>query len=297
MLVAAAATGALSMFGILAITGMVSGFGSDADTTTRNFVSIPAQVQRGTMQSIVAVRVDGPDSIIRSAGLVVDDSGHIVTSASGLHDGATVTVDSGENAWSEVEIVGIDDATNLAVIRVRQPATLKPVTVSEPDMGAVSLVQAGSDGTAIGESQVANTNEVVTMGDISLIGAVIISTDQPAADATVAMNDRGAAVALPTYVDDDPDDLLIYAVPAQTAVRVGHDIARRGHSSNVSLGIEATPADNHGVRVSALTVGGPADPRASRQRIDCRPSTAAPSTTSPVCSGAFCDTTTIRRSR
>lgn len=287
MIVASAAAGALAMFGTLAATGMVSGFGDSASTVARVASGPTASGQMPSDTAVVSLRMDGPDSMSKAMGLVVDTEGTIVTTADGLDGDTTITVVAGGKSFGGVEVLGSDDATHTTVLRVADAAELTPVVVSDPALGQVRLISSTQEPGSPTTATLANTNDMVSHDGRSLMGTVVISSDAAPHGPAAVVNSAGAAVAVTTPFDDDSSDGLVYAVPAVTAVRVARDMVDHGQSSQVSLGIEVVldpaPTDGlspdvstatsnlatttekphtagrHAIEVSGLTSGGPAE--------------------------------------
>ncbi len=103
-------------------------------------------------------------------GIVMDDSGHILTNAH-VVDGAQdvkVTVNGKEQAAS---VVGIDAANDIAVLKLSDPSGVKPATF------ATSSVAVGDPVVAIGNALALEGGPTVTEGIVSALGRSI-DTDE-----------------------------------------------------------------------------------------------------------------------
>lgn len=75
---------------------------------------------------------DEPETFeVSFSGVVIDDEGHIVTVASAARDAKTVVVTTSDETDYVAEIVGIDDRSNLAVLKIDAEG-LVPVEFADP---------------------------------------------------------------------------------------------------------------------------------------------------------------------
>lgn len=165
-----------------------TGEGSTATTTPSPVVTAPPVVNNNTDEPIAAVAAALSPSVVQietrtglGSGVIYDDEGHILTAAHVVTDaGSSVTVRLADGKVRTGSVVGADDTTDIAVIKV-DPAGLKPAVL------AVGVqLQVGQTAVAVGSPF--GLDQTVTAGIISAIdraeqtlaGAIgMIQTDAP----------------------------------------------------------------------------------------------------------------------
>ena len=189
------------------------------------------------VDAMVTVRVDGAEG----SGIVLRDDGHVLTTADLVGDQDQVTVQAAEGPAREAEVVGIDEATDVAVLAVadlnRQGAVFglaEELTVGDPTR---AVMLGGSTAAEVLTGVVANLGVTVSRQEDAplhgLIGTDIV-LDVPVEGA--ALVDRHSAVIGVITAVGDTD--VVRAVPIDLARIVADDIIATGAAEHPWLGIE-----------------------------------------------------------
>ena len=120
--------------------------------------------------SVVSIKVAGQSGEGQGSGVVLDAEGHVLTNnhvVTGAGDGAQIQIVlSDGRVFTDLQVVGLDPATDLAVLQiVDPPADLVPVTLGDSD-----AVVAGQPVMAVGNPL--GLSDSVTTGIVS-------ATDRP----------------------------------------------------------------------------------------------------------------------
>jgi putative serine protease PepD len=281
----------------LVMAGFLGAFGDDV--TERIVERVPADdtpveaatltdngfvdVAEGVSPSIV--RIEGPDGGGASgSGIVIRDDGIILTNAHVVSGGDSVTIVLADGTGLPGHVVGIDEATDVAVVAVdenhRGGASWAPAV-----LGSAADLRVGEPAVAIGSPLGLAGGPSVTVGVVSGLGRRVVAegvvlhdmiqTDAPIAQGSSggALCDRaGAVVGLTTAVaaSTTGSDGLGFAIPIDVASDIADRLLTDGTVRWVWLGIEGSDleptevsmpglAETGGVRVDAVTEGGPAD--------------------------------------
>jgi serine protease Do len=213
-----------------------------------------AAVAQAIAPSVVRLEVSGAKEAASGSGIIIDTRGDVVTS-SHLFDGwspaaggeaeavAVVLVDGRRVA---AELVGLDAASDVAVVRMRQA----PSDLSAARFG-------DSDGASVGEWVLAvgsplGLDQTITAGIIS--GRSEVDADEDGApprrrylltDANANPGDSGGplvdlegeVVGLTTAVSGGPGGSCGYAVPINRVRRVAVALIREGHALHPYIGV------------------------------------------------------------
>ncbi len=216
--------------------------------------------------TLVAVRVDD----VRGTGILLHDDGHVLTTADLVGDRTVVTVAPPGGPTMEADVVGVDAATDVAVL-------------SAAGLDRRGAVLGAADGVAVGDTTravtlqdqesarvltgiVANLAVTVNRDDQAplhgLIGTDIVPRGP--VEGAALVDAAGAVIGLTTAVGDTD---VVRAVPIDLARVVAADIIATGSADHPWLGVEgrdldAVVAADWGVRGGATLVtvidGGPA---------------------------------------
>lgn len=233
----------------------------------------------GLLRHIFDARADrgGERAIALGAGFIIDPRGYIVTSDELATSGDRLEVTLADNTVHPARVVGRDETTDLALIKI---ATRRKLPV---------LSWGDSDGAAVGDWVIAIGNPfglggTVTAGIISATGRDLGEgsyDDLMQIDAPINRGDSGGptfdlggrviAVNTALYSPSGGSAGIGFAVPADIARRVVAQLKARGHARWGWLGVSlkgVTPAlarrlhldpeRPHGVLVAALAPNGPA---------------------------------------
>lgn len=161
--------------------------------------------------SVAAVSTEGADGVPRvTAGIVLDHDGHLVVDAASITGDPALAVDpssaTAEGIWAkcdegrpqQVELVGVDPATDLAVLRMPEPAGVPAsFAASDPVPGASLQVLDGHEPPAPATASGA-VERSATMGALISFGPATATRSfgavLGAADAAPRSDLRGAAV-------------------------------------------------------------------------------------------------------
>lgn len=216
--------------------------------------------------ALVVVRVDGTEG----SGVVLRDDGHVLTTADLVGDSREAMVQPVDGPALEAIVVGIDTATDVAVLWVAGLDRVGAVLGLAGDVAVGDATRAvtlqGDDAAEVLTGVVANLAVTVTRVDDrplhGLIGTDIVR-DEPVEGA--ALVDAGGAVIGVTTGVGDTD--VVRAVPIDLARIVAEDIIATGSAEHPWLGIEgrdleADVAADWGVRggaeLAAVLADGPA---------------------------------------
>ncbi|MFN8050463.1 MAG: S1C family serine protease [Acidimicrobiales bacterium] len=269
--VVASSLGALAMFGALAATGLLSGrdstilagtpsesVGADLTSTTTYVATSP--------DGVVALRLRTAGSTSYGVGMVVDRHGDIVTtlpvSGAGDLEATSVTVETTDESWTTVTRVGTDAITGLSVLRLDTGGDTTPARTGRPTLGqTVRMVRPGDSATAAAyggdaTTRVTSTNSSLTTGGPTQLGLAVLTSARPAGVTEVAVDttDR-SVVGLVVPADDNAEDEMSYAVPADLAARVGRQIALDGYAQHGTIDAQFEQSSPTTLDVAAVLPG------------------------------------------
>jgi putative serine protease PepD len=279
---------------VLVAAGVAGGLISRTDADSSSSASSSDQgacpatrvASRG-LPSVVMLSVQSPSGAGTGSGEVISDDGEILTNnhvISAAANGGTISVLFSDGETADATIVGRDPQTDLAVVK----ATTKH---------KVPVIRIGSSqGLAVGEPVVAlgaplGFPNTVTSGIVSALDrsvqvpadgnstALLVAAIQT--DAAINPGNSGGAlvncdaqlVGVPTAGATIPSPVggsnsgnigIGFAIPADFALKVAHEIIATGAVTHSFLGIQVAPAVSganargaDGLFVVAVTPGGP----------------------------------------
>ncbi len=200
------------------------------------------------------------------SGVLISSDGYVLTNHHVVADAGHVTVTLSDRRQFEAEIVGIDRATDLAVLRVEGEKL-------------PSIVVGDSDGLFVGEWVLAVGNpfrltSTVTAGIVSALGRQVdiiddalrvedfIQTDaaiNPGNSGGALVNLKGELVGISTAIATEGGSYEGYgfAVPSNLALRVATDLISDGHVQRGFMGVElADVSPRLAQRLGLTRVGG-----------------------------------------
>jgi serine protease Do len=220
---------------------------------------------------------------VSGTGFIVDKNGYIVTNNHVVEDAAKIMVKLlGDSKEYRGRIVGVDQETDLAVIKIDAGTPLQAVTIGNSD-----AVQVGDWAIAVGSPF--QLDETVTLGIVSATGRGLdqmqpygntkafqkfIQTDaaiNPGNSGGPLVNIRGEVIGVNTMIatSNGGSEGVGFAMPSNMVVRVYNDIIREGRVIRGSIGIlfptEIKPellrglGLDHGVLIDSVRKGGPAE--------------------------------------
>jgi serine protease Do len=214
------------------------------------------------------------------SGVVVDRAGYILTNNHVVDHADRIRVKFDHDPVEyDAKVVGVDAATDLAVIRVENK---KDLTVAK--MGNSDAVQVGDWAIAIGSPfgyQATVTAGIISAKerdvDPSMPFSHFLQTDaaiNPGNSGGPLLNIRGELIGINTAIATRNGGYqgIGFALPVNTAAQVYNDIIKNGKVTRGSIGVRFTPSDTdrarsnlkvagvkEGVFVEQVTPGGPSE--------------------------------------
>jgi len=214
------------------------------------------------------------------SGVVVDRAGYILTNNHVVDKAVRIQVKFFNDPTEyEAKVIGVDQPTDLAVIRVEGKHDMVPAKIGNSD-----AVQVGDWSMAIGSPF--GFQETVTAGIISAKERDVDPTMQfqhflqtdaainPGNSGGPLLNMRGEVIGINTAIASQSGGYqgIGFALPVNTAAMVYNSIIKSGKVTRGSIGISFTPSDtpnarallkaagvNEGVFVQSVAPGGPSD--------------------------------------
>lgn len=244
---------------------------NQALTVETVFVNIYERVSPSIVNIEVVDERSVTDAISSSgSGFVYDLQGNIITNAHVVLGAREILVTFPNGTVSNAEIVGTDEFSDLAVIRVNvDAAVLLPVT-----FGDSANIRVGEYIVAIGSPF--GLENSMTTGIISATGRSLRSqqlinplTDQvynnpsiiqidaavnPGNSGGPILNLQGEVIGIATAIRSDTGIFqgVAYAVPGNTVLRVIPQLIENGTAVYPWLGVQAAPTDEAGVSMPVL---------------------------------------------
>jgi putative serine protease PepD len=241
------------------------------------------QVYAGAKSSVVFISSRTQQGGATGSGFVVSKEGLIVTNAHVVEGATTVTVKVGDDATHPASVVGRDESTDLALLRV-EDAGGKVFT---------PLQLADSDGLEVGDATYAIGNpfgldRTLTSGVVSALDRQIrapngyaidrvIQTDAPINPGNSGgplLDDQGRVIGVNSQIltgsgsSESGNVGIGFAVPANTVRTIVAALEADGTVEHAYLGVQLAPSESgDGAQVAGLASGGPAE-RAGLQAGD-----------------------------
>jgi S1-C subfamily serine protease len=225
----------------------------------------------------------GPDTQRQEAtgsGFVIDSDGHILTNAHVVNAATRVTVQFANDQTREAKIVGKDDSTDLALLKV-DPDGLGLVPL---ELGDSQTVQVGDPTIAIGNPF--GYDRTLTTGVVSALQRRITAPDNytienviqtdaainPGNSGGPLIDASGKVIGINSQIATGGTGSgsvgIGFAVPVNTAKKIVGDLKANGRVERPWLGVEFVPIDpsmsalnlksKSGMLVQQVVVGGPA---------------------------------------
>ena len=192
-------------------------------------------------------RVQAPDEPRRGggSGVVVSQDGYVITNFHVIDNADEVQVRiPGASSDLEAKVVGVDIATDLAVLKVEAKALI-PITIADS-----SKLRAGDAVLALGSPY--GLEQTVSLGIVSATGRSlslgnhgfedIVQTDAPihpgnSGGALVDAAGRLVGINTAAYLGWGAPSGIGFAVPSNLAIRVTEDLVKHGHVIRGFLGV------------------------------------------------------------
>jgi putative serine protease PepD len=246
-----------------------------ATQTVSSLTQLYKQVTPGVVDITVTESSSGgfglgqQQSQAEGTGFVWDSKGDIVTAAHVVDGASSIKVHFKDGKTATATLVGKDDSTDTAVIKVNIDASeLHPLSI-----GSSSGVQPGNEVVAIGSPF--GLTETMTAGIVSAIGRTItapnnfsisgaIQTDAPINHGNSGgplLNVSGQVVGVNVQIDSNSNgsEGVGFATPIDTVKSVANTFISGGKVQHAYLGIQVGDASgNAGAQVSCVVSGSPA---------------------------------------
>jgi len=212
------------------------------------------------------------------SGVIADRKGHIITNYHVIDGAKGLEVTLFDGSKHQAEVVGVDPGVDLAVIRIKAPATkLRPM-----EFGDSSSLQVGQRAFAIGSPF--GLEKTLTVGIVSSLGRTmrassgrlirgIIQTDaaiNPGNSGGPLLDSSGRMVGVNTAIFSPVKGSIGigFSIPSQTVRSVFTSLVTKGYVSRLWLGITGQNIDaadaallgfkSTGVLIADVFKGGPA---------------------------------------
>lgn len=197
--------------------------------------------------SVVAISVVGQQSSGSGSGFVIDTNGHIVTNAHVVDGAQEIIVNFLDGTITRAQLVGIDLASDIAVVRVNLPAQqLKPIPFANSDdlvIGQTVL----AIGSPFGQRWTL-TSGIVSALDRTIQGLTqfsvggVIQTDtsiNPGNSGGPLINLNGEVVGVNSQIisESRSNSGIGFAIPANLTQRVAQNLIGTGRMNYSYIGI------------------------------------------------------------
>jgi len=248
-----------------------------ATTTTSNLTQIYKNATPGVVDITVTQGSTGggfglgrQQTQAEGTGFVYDSKGDIVTAAHVVDGASSIKVHFEDGKTATATLVGKDDSTDTAVIKVSiDSSELHPLAI-----GSSSGVQPGDEVVAIGSPF--GLTETMTAGIVSAIDRTItapnnysisgaIQTDAPINHGNSGgplLNSSGQVIGVNVQIDSNSDgsEGVGFSTPIDTVKNVADTLISGGKVQHAYLGIQVGDNGNSGgAKVASVVSGSPAD--------------------------------------
>jgi putative serine protease PepD len=209
------------------------------------------------------------ESQAQGSGFVYDSQGHIITNEHVVDGATSVSVRLYDGRTVKAEVVGVDESTDLAVLRVANlPSSVTPV-----QLGSSDDLEVGDGVVAIGSPF--GLEETVTSGIVSALNREIQSPNNFAiagaiqTDAAInhgnsggpLLDMTGRVVGVNSQIESDSggNDGVGFAIPSSTVKSIASRLIADGKVAHAFLGVSISDASaTAGARVESVSSGSPA---------------------------------------
>jgi S1-C subfamily serine protease len=248
----------------------------------------PTTPTSGGTKSIEQIYADDARGVVNVAqsngqgsGFVIDRDGYIITNAHVVDGGDTAQVSFADNESFTAKVVGRDQSTDVALLKVNAPAAaLHPI-----ELGSSSALKVGDQVVAIGNPF--GLDRSASTGIVSALGRTIEApngftiTGAVQTDAAInhgnsggpLLNMQGQVVGITAQIAQSGVDANVgvgFAVPIDTVKTILGDLKAHGSVAHAYLGVRIDTVDatlasaahlsvDHGAMIAGVVSGGPAD--------------------------------------
>lgn len=211
----------------------------------------------------------GGQSQAEGSGFVVDTNGDIVTNAHVVDGATSIKVRFQNGKTAKATLVGSDDSTDIAVVRVSADSSLlHPLSFADS-----STVQVGQSVAAIGSPF--GLPGTMTSGIVSALNRTITAPNNYSISGAIqtdaAINHgnsggplldlSGRVIGVNAQIDSDSggNDGVGFAIASNAAKSVADTLIAGGKVQHAYLGIRVTDAATSGAQITSVVSGSPAD--------------------------------------
>lgn len=263
----------------------------DADPTADGEPTEPlSQVADAVLPSVVSITIDAQGGEGQGSGVVLSEDGLILTNnhvAAAAGDGGSMQVTFSDGTRADAEVVGLDPASDLGVIKAQDVTGLAPATLGNSDdlhVGDTVLAigsPLGLDGS-VTSGIVSAVNRAITLGGVgprSPFGgqrsggpsAVVdaIQTDaaiNPGNSGGALINAQGEVVGINTAIASTAGGLgntqsgnigVGFAIPIDDARDIARQLIDNGEATHAYMGVQVGDADD-GALLGGIEADSPA---------------------------------------
>ena len=225
-------------------------------------IEIFEKSEPGVVRVNVQRNETGEQTNALGSGFVFDKKGHIITNAHVVDKAKKIVVTFLDGRSYNAEIIGIDEFTDLAVIKVNTDSTLlQPLS-----LGDSSNLKVGESIAAIGNPF--GLSGSMTSGIVSQLGRLlpsgsgysipdVIQTDaaiNPGNSGGPLLNMRGEVVGINTAIQSTTGEFtgVGFAIPSQTVVKIIPTLIEKGEYKHPWMGISGRDIDPDLAKVLGL---------------------------------------------
>ncbi len=256
--------GGVLTVGVIAGTGLLRDEPPVRQTIVRETVAPVFAADQPSGDAVVRIAAEAGPAIVRievrgdqdgsGSGVLFRDDGHVLTNAHVVDEAERIMVVLSDGSSFDAELVGLDEVTDIAVVKVTAPTPF-PTAL----LGTARDLEVGEATVAIGSPLGLIGGSSVTTGVVSALGREVDSPDGPPlldmiqTDAAIAPGSSGGAlldmqgtvigITTAIAVSQVGAEGLGFAVPIDLATRVGAQIIDGGRAVHVWLGIEGRDLD------------------------------------------------------
>lgn len=252
--------------------------GLDGMAPRGSITSIVSEVRPST----VALRIDGPNGTAIITGIVAESGGIIVTASTAVSSARAITAIEPDGAREEAQLVGVDPASGLAVVRIGDDLPVASFDADDLPVGKVAVATAlvpPRQSRAMPASRVF-AGTVVSTGEATLGNPITAEFSATAVRAPLSSNDVGSALldssgqvaGLLETTRGSGSSTMAFFLPAALVLGVTRQLVLSGSVEHGWLGVEsggvdpsqpdptdvASTSDTDGALLGAVASGSPA---------------------------------------
>ena len=219
------------------ILSVTAGSGKEALSVEEIAKRVGPSIVGISCKTVVQSYFGAQSSQSSGSGIIIDDKGHIVTNYHVIEGASSLKVKLNSGNEYDATVVGGDEKTDIAVIKIESKEELRVATIGNSDE-----VEVGSLAVAIGNPLASELFGTVTAGVISGVNRTItvgqrdmnlIQTDaaiSPGNSGGALINKYGEVIGINSVkLIDDAAEGLGFAIPMNEAVPIMQDLMKHGY--------------------------------------------------------------------